>query len=130
VVNLTNPKYDKVKIDGKDQFSQMRPQVFVIGGYHYQVDDVWAVRPELLLRYVATTPLSMNIGVHGHYMNRYSFGINFLTGQPGLSFCVRGKITDEISMGYSYDVFFGAMKSVQSGSHEITVGYLMKRTEY
>jgi hypothetical protein len=86
----------------------------------------WSFRPEVFLRYVYTAPLSVNVGAHAYYDNRYSVGINFLTGQKGISFQAKATITDQFRIGYSYDVFYGPIKPYQHGSHEISINYLIK----
>jgi type IX secretion system PorP/SprF family membrane protein len=125
VRHITNPRYDAIKINDKDWYSQMRSNFLLIAGYNIRVDKDWSLRPELFMRYVHTTPLSANIGAHAHYHNKYSFGINYITGQNGLSFQAKAMITNDLRLGYSYDTFFGTIRPYQQGSHEISVNYMI-----
>ncbi len=104
----------------------MGTQFLMMSGMAWLLDDDWSVRPEVLVRYVQATPLSVNVGIHGSFQHRYFFGINVETGQKAFSFSVKGFITEQIRLGYSYDIYLGAIRPAQNGSHEISVNYLMK----
>ncbi len=125
-LHLSNPKYDEITINGKDWFSQMCTQFFFVGGYHYDIDDNWCIRPEVFMRYVHTTPLSVNVGIHGFYTDRYGIGVNFMTGQKAISFSAKINLSDQFRIGYSYDVYYGTIKPYQKGTHEISVNYYLK----
>jgi hypothetical protein len=59
-------------------------------------------------------------------MNNLSFGINFISGQNGISFCIKAMASERLRVGYSYDVFFGQIKPYQRGSHEVSASYYIK----
>jgi len=130
VLHIASPKFGFVEIDGvsgpETWFSQMRPQFIFIGGYNIQVSSDWSWRPEVFIRYVETTPLSANIGLHAWYQNRVGLGANFMTGQRGVSFQVKAMLTDNFKIGYSYDVFWGDIRHYQLGSHEISISYMIR----
>jgi type IX secretion system PorP/SprF family membrane protein len=126
VMHLNNPKYGNIKINDVNWYSQMRSQFIMTAGINVPVSYNWSLRPQVFLRYVKTTPLSVNVGAHAYYDNRYSVGINFMTGQKGISFQAKAMITDQLRIGYSYDVFYGPIRPYQHGSHEISVNYLIK----
>jgi type IX secretion system PorP/SprF family membrane protein len=130
VLHLTNPKYGKVKIEEKEWFSRLRSQFVAIAGYNIKVDHIWSLRPELFMRYVHTTPLSTNVGMHAHYQGKHSFGINYMSGQNGISFQARTLLTPSLRVGYSYDTHLGTIKRYQSGSHEISVNYMIPLPEH
>jgi type IX secretion system PorP/SprF family membrane protein len=131
--HLTNPKYDKIEIgqgdNKKEWYSQMGQQFFAMTGFNIRMGNDWALRPEALLRYAIDVPTSFNVGMHFNYMGLYGFGINYLSGQNGISFSARASITPELKIGYSYDVFFGLIKPHQRGSHEISLSYSVRRED-
>jgi len=127
VRHLNNPKYDRTTIGDTSWYTEfVRPEFILMGGYNIQATREWSFRPEVLLRYVHHTPLSANFGVHAYYVNRYSVGVNYLTGQKGVSFQARAMLSDNLRIGYSYDVFFGDIRPHQRGSHEISINYLLR----
>jgi type IX secretion system PorP/SprF family membrane protein len=127
-MHLNHPKSGTIVINGEEWYSQIRSQFFMMAGYNLPVGRVLSFRPEVFLRYVHNTPFSLNAGIHAYLDNRYSIGVNFLTGQKGISFQAKAMITDQIRIGYSYDTFYGIVKPYQRGSHEISINYLMRRS--
>jgi type IX secretion system PorP/SprF family membrane protein len=130
VMHLNNPKYGKVDVtllngETVNAFSQMNSQFIFIGGYNYEIDDRWSLRPELFMRYVRTMPVSTNIGAHIFLDNMYGVGANFMTGQKGVSFQAKVMLNERFRIGYSYDVFYGPIRRYQLGSHEIVVNYMI-----
>jgi type IX secretion system PorP/SprF family membrane protein len=129
VRHLNNPKYNFTKKELEDTkwYSEIvRPEFIMIGGYNIQANREWSFRPEAFVRYVHNTPLSVNAGVHAYYVNTYGIGINYLTGQKGVSFQAKAMFGERFRIGYSYDVFFGDLRPYQRGSHEISINYLIR----
>jgi type IX secretion system PorP/SprF family membrane protein len=128
VKHLAPPKFDSEKRIPKldDWYPNMGTQFFLMSGVAMLLNDDWSVRPELFLRYVHNTPLSVNVGVQGSFRHRYFVGVNVETGQKAVSLSIKGFITEEIRLGYSYDIFFGAIRRAQNGSHEISINYILK----
>ncbi len=127
VKHLAPPKMDFEKRVPKSEnwYPHTSTQFFLMSGAALFLNEDWSIRPEVFLRYVHATPLSANIGVHGCFQNRYFFGVHVQTGQKAVSFSLKGFITEQLRLGYSYDVYFGAIRSVQNGSHEISINYLL-----
>jgi type IX secretion system PorP/SprF family membrane protein len=124
--HISNPKFDREQIKDLDWYSQLPVNWFLVAGYHYDFDDYWSIRPELFMRYVHHTPLSVDVGLHAYYMNNYSLGVNYMTGQKQISFCARAMLTHNLRVGYSYDIYFGRVRPFQRGSHEIMISYYIK----
>ncbi len=122
-LHLNQPKYNEYEIRGDTWYSQMRTQFFLMGGYNYDIDEVWSLRPELFMRYVETTPFSVDFGTQLFYQNNYGVGISYMSGQKTLSFCVKFGFLKDFRIGYSYDVMLGTLRPYQNGSHEISVNY-------
>ena len=124
-MHLAQPRYGIYKdlTTNKEWYSQMRSQFFLMGGYNYKIDEDWSLRPEVFMRYVHTTPFSVNVGAHAYYQNKYAVGMNFMTGQRTINFNLIAHITNDIRIGYSYGVSYGPIRKYQLGSHEISVSY-------
>ena len=100
-------------------------QFFLMSGYEISLRNRdFTLRPEWFMRYAHGTPLAVNLGLHVVYRNRFFVGTNVQTGQRMLSFSARGFITDNIRLGYSYNLYFGPIRSAQLGTHEISLSYL------
>jgi type IX secretion system PorP/SprF family membrane protein len=125
--HITRPEFGStVKIDEQIWYSRMTTHWFLIAGYHYDFDDVWSIRPELLIRYAHNTPFSTDIGAHLYFTNDYSLGVKYRTGMKALSFVAKSMFFNHFRFGYSYDIYLGPIKQLQSGSHEIMINYYIK----
>jgi len=129
--HITRPKFDNTVIrDTANReiswYSQMPTDWYLIAGFRHHFDDLWSIRPELLVRYVHTVPLSVNVGAYMYFTNNYSFGANFMTGQRAVSFVAKAMMTNNFRIGYSYDIYFGPVSALQRGSHEIMINYYIR----
>jgi len=129
--HITRPKFDNTIIRDTagrdaDRYSQMPTDWYLIAGSRFHLDDLWSIRPELLVRYVHTVPLSVNVGAYMYFTNDYSFGVNFMTGQKAVSFVAKAMITNNFRIGYSYDIYMGQVSPLQRGSHEIMINYYIR----
>ena len=123
--HLTHPKFHSLRdsATGVEWYSQKRMNTFLTAGFHFKIDDDWALHPEALIRYVYTEPMSVTAGVHAVYQNRFFLGTSLHTGQRAVSFSARAFLTEQLRLAYSYDVYFGKLRSFQKGSHEILINY-------
>jgi type IX secretion system PorP/SprF family membrane protein len=126
VKHLSPPKFSFGKeLENETWYPHMGTQFFLTGGMLIQLEDeYWSLRPELLLRYVSHTRPTVNVGLLAGFQGRYFFGMNYQTGQHTVSFSVRGLHVSGLRFGYSYDMHLGAIRTAQSGSHEISAGYM------
>ena len=124
--HLAPPKIDFTRdtFSNGGWYPHMSTQFYLMSGYEIPLQNDWKLRPEWLFRYVHRTPMAINVGMHAVYMNRYSLGTNLQTGQNTISFTVRGFVTDYLRIGYSYNLYFGAIQAAQQGTHEISMTYL------
>jgi type IX secretion system PorP/SprF family membrane protein len=124
--HLSPPKidYEKDIPTNSGWRPKMPTQFYLMSGYEIPLDKGWALRPEWFMRYVHHTPMAINLGLHAVFQSRYFLGMNAQTGQNILSFTARGFVTDFLRVGYSYNVYFGAIQAAQQGSHEISITYL------
>ncbi|MCL2026941.1 MAG: PorP/SprF family type IX secretion system membrane protein [Bacteroidales bacterium] len=130
-MNLMQPRYGIHQINGREWYSQMRSQFYLMGGYVHRMGE-WSVRPEIFMRYVHTVPFLVNVGLHVFYENTYGMGVMLRTGSRTVNFNLKANVAEGFRIGYSYGVSYGALKPYQRGSHEIQINYtfqLWKREE-
>jgi type IX secretion system PorP/SprF family membrane protein len=126
--HITAPKYDRMRLEdgGTEWYSQLAREFFFIAGYHYDFDNTWSVRPELITRFVENIPVSVNLGAHAYYLNDYSLGANVSTGMKAVTLTARAMLTHNLRIGYSYDMYWGDIGPQQRGSHEIMLNYYLR----
>jgi type IX secretion system PorP/SprF family membrane protein len=124
VKHLTQPKFDKLidSLGNTNWYSQTRSQFFLIGGYNYQIDDDWMLRPEVLMRYVHTTPFTAHIGLFTSYQGKYLVGVQWKSSKT-ITFTARMDFMEHFQIGYTYEISYGIVSAFQKGSHEISLSY-------
>lgn len=127
--HLTLPRIDRVRVGTEEAnevfISRMRMQFFFIGGYNFEIDDQWAIRPHALVRYQRYMPITTSIGATVAYSERLFFGVGYMTGQHAVSLNFALEVVQGLRIGYSYDMLFGRLRPFQRGSHEISINYFL-----
>ncbi|MDR2907291.1 MAG: PorP/SprF family type IX secretion system membrane protein [Bacteroidales bacterium] len=122
-MHLNQPKFDIHEINGTTWYSQMGTQFFLMGGFNRNLTQDWSLRPEFLMRFVQHAPVAANLGAYVFFQGNYGLGVHYVSGQKTISFGAKIVVIKGFRVGYSYDVALGALKSYQSGSHEISINY-------
>jgi len=135
VRHLTTPRFDEVTrmdtlVDTREIVelryrSRIRRQFFFMAGYNFQLDQQWDIRPRMMIRYKYAMPLTVSAGVDFVYLNRFSFGTSFMTGQSAVTLVATAEVVDGLRIGYAFDMNFGVIRPFQRGSHEIFISYFM-----
>ncbi len=98
-----------------------KPHVFLYGGYRIVLDDDIELRPALLGKYVASAPFETDIALDAWYKNLVGLGVSYRTSDA-VSFMIKARIGQSF-IGYSYDMTVSGLRTFNSGSHEIYLGY-------
>ncbi len=123
-MHLNRPKNDVSNIEEEEGYSLERTQYVLMGGYNHQINTEWSLHPDVFVSYVNKEQLAINVGTHLVYRSNYGVGVNYMSEQKALSFGLKIRVSEDIRVGYSYDVVFGALSSSQHGSHEISINYM------
>lgn len=109
-------------------FSRLKQHIYLHGGYKYFVNRELAIEPAMLIRKVSGTPIQVDVNVRGWYGNR-SWNGNKVWG--GLSYRSSESISiligviyqKKIEVGYSYDIGINALRTYNTGSHELMITF-------
>ena len=123
--HLTMPRFESVLDTFNDDmwYLQTRMQFLLVGGYNFVLNELWTLRPDLLMRYIHTEPLAVSVGAMVTYDQRFSLGAHFFSTQRALSLSFSAQLFDGFKIGYAYDLHFGRLRSFQQGTHEIFISY-------
>lgn len=123
-VGFSAPKLVQTKID--DEYAtdenKLKNHYFLMGGYNWQINKDWMLKPSLLTRIVIGAPLSNDITVQGVFQNWLGGGVMYRIGDA-LGFFIFGKVYDEINVGYGYEYSLNGLAGVNGGTHEILITY-------
>lgn len=94
--------------------------MFIYGGYVFDIDNDYKVKPTLLMKSIYGAPLTFDIGAYGFYKDWGSLGLIFRTGSD-IIFATEVRVWEELYVGYSFDYPITKLSRVSYGSHEISL---------
>lgn len=98
-----------------------KPHFYLYGGYRIMINDDIDLRPALLFKYVAAAPLEADIAMDVWYKNLIGVGVSYRTSDA-VNLMIKGQF-GHFYIGYSYDITVSGMRTFNSGSHEIFLGF-------
>jgi type IX secretion system PorP/SprF family membrane protein len=106
--------------------STLVPHVFVTTGYRVLAGEDVNVMPSVMLRYIPSMPLYVDVNVKAQYQDRFWIGGNYRI-KEGFAAMAGVNISNVVNVGYSYDVNNSKylLQYAQRGTHEIVIGFLL-----
>lgn len=101
---------------------------FIATGYRFDVADKFELEPSVLFKAVKAAPMQGDIYLRGIYDKKVWLGVSYRTGDA-ICLLAGAIIKDVFQFGYAYDITTSNLNSVSNGSHEIVLGYRIKRAQ-
>lgn len=125
--HLLQNKYAEVIMDEKTVYSTLLRHFYMMGGLAIPVSDNIVLRPSTLVKYTQNAPLQVDINVSALFNDFFWIGASYRTKQAFVAL-MEFNITDQIRIGYSYDLLFNELRVYNKGSHEIMIGFDIGRS--
>jgi type IX secretion system PorP/SprF family membrane protein len=116
-----NVNYSQLDDDFNTAYSLKR-HYLVTAGYHYQINDDFAVTPMVLTRITPGAPFQFDFNAIGSYQDFANLAISY-KHQYALGVNPMFKINEKLMVGLSYDIFIGDIGDFAGTSTELMVGY-------
>jgi type IX secretion system PorP/SprF family membrane protein len=91
-------------------------------GYLFDLSPDVHFQPSVLVKYVAGAPIEGDINVVLQFYNLLAFGLSYRS-YASVDFLMQVKISNQLSLGYSYEYSTNELSNFTSGSHEIVLRY-------
>ncbi len=113
----------KVKIanDPNLQNGKLEDHYLLMAGYKYNVIDKVQVEPSILAKFVAPTPLSLDVMARLIYDKKVWLGASY-RHQDAWSALIGYTFQNHLSIGYSYDITTSNLANYSQGTHELVLG--------
>ena len=95
---------------------------YFTGGGTIPVSHDFQLMPSLLLKYVQNVPLQADVSLRMRIVDILTLGASYRTSDA-LCLLMELVVYKGLSLGYSYDIWFNALRGSNRGSHEIRIGY-------
>jgi type IX secretion system PorP/SprF family membrane protein len=123
-VGLAIPQLFQRNIDLKSDIILQQKQVrhyYLHGGYRIHAGNDLVIEPSALLKFIETGIFQADINALLTYKEMVNFGLSYRTADAVVF--QLGYRTQDIFIGYAYDLITSAMRSNSFGSHEILFSY-------
>ena len=99
--------------------------LFVSGGVKLYFSQDLVLTPSIMLKYVATTPLSVDLNLKATYKNKYWAGVSHRFLEAVNAF-VGMEVHQQIDVSYAFEWSLTKLRQHNYGTHEIIVGLRLK----
>ncbi|MDO5978083.1 type IX secretion system membrane protein PorP/SprF [Flavivirga spongiicola] len=99
-----------------------KPHVFLIGGYVFDINSAFKLKPSTVVKYVTGAPLSFDVSTNVLYQDMFELGVSYRY-QDAISGLAGINITPHLKVGYAYDFNTSQLKTFNNGSHEFILLY-------
>lgn len=93
-------------------------QFVLHGGYRIKINDKWKLVPSTLLKYIAGSPLQIDINLNAIYNDVFGFGLSYRTIETFLA-QLSVKIAKQWTLGYGYNMGMGFRDNKFYHGHEV-----------
>lgn len=125
-LGLSIPKFIENTINKNgvsiQSISKEQVHVFFMGGYVFDVNRIVKFKPSILAKYVKNAPVSFDLDGTFLFYDKLWLGAMYRVGDSfGGLFQIQ--VTNQIKIGYSYDLPINVLGAYSNGTHEIMVTY-------
>ncbi|MFC6997391.1 PorP/SprF family type IX secretion system membrane protein [Rufibacter roseus] len=133
---LLDNKY--VSAENADAASYLSKHLFMSGGYNFDVRRNITLTPSVLLKYAGPAPLQADLNMKGTYYftkrRRTAYDDHVWTAvsyrtQDALVGLVGLQFKEQYQFSYSYDITVSPLRHHSAGSHELMLGFRIKKTK-
>ncbi len=112
--------------DFQESVATERMHFYFIGGYVFNLNEKTEIKPAFLVKGVAGAPLIADISANFWFQKKLTAGIAW-RWDDSVSALAGIQVTPGMFVGYSYDMTTTGLNNYNSGSHEITLRFEIKR---
>lgn len=125
-LGLSVPKFIKNTINKNgfavEHLNKEEIHLFLMGGYVFDVNRIVKFKPSFLYRYVSNAPLSFDLNGTFMFYDRLWLGAMYRLGES-FGALVQVQATNQLKIGYSYDLPISRLGAYNKGTHEIMLSF-------
>lgn len=134
-VYFSSPKYylgfsipklitNKISSSSVETGTVIREEIhaFFMGGYVFNVNRILKFKPYFMLRAVPNAPISADITAQFVLVEKLWMGATYRVGNS-VGLMLQVQISQQLKIGYAYDLTTNELGSYNSGTHEVLINY-------
>jgi type IX secretion system PorP/SprF family membrane protein len=105
------------------------PHLFATAGYRFFITEDITALPSIMFRYISSMPLYADINLKMQYQDRVWVGGSYRFNE-GFAAMAGLNISQSINISYAYDLNNSSymLPTMQKGTHEIVIGFMINNT--
>lgn len=112
--------------DYKESIATELMHFYLIGGYVFNLSETTELKPAFLVKAVSGAPLIADVSANLWFQKKLTLGLAW-RWDDSVSALAGFQITPGMFVGYSYDMTTTGLSNYNSGSHELTLRFEVKR---
>lgn len=117
---------NKVELNQISTASNFNRHYFMIAKYKIEGEGDIAIEPNVVVKMVQNSPVSVDFGARALYKNSSWFGVQFRTSSS-LVFQIGSNLIKNLYVSYAYEASMGKLRTAGNSTHEIQLGYYLGR---
>lgn len=94
--------------------------MFLTGGYVFELNYNWKLKPSTMIKYAQGAPLSFDINVNANFKDKLEFGAMYRI-DDSYGVMLNYALMPNLRIGYAYDQVTSSLNTKGKGSHEVFV---------
>jgi type IX secretion system PorP/SprF family membrane protein len=115
--NLLKSKQIEEK-SGLNAYGSEEIHTYLTGGYVFQLNDMWKIKPASMAKFVKGAPVAVDITANVLYNEKFELGAAYRINDS-FSALANVNVTPSLRIGYAYDYTLSNLGQFNSGTHEI-----------
>jgi len=131
-VGLSIPKLLNHDLNNQSEYAALETvHYYGIGGYVFDLNKNLKLKPSFMFKYTKGVPLSTDLTANFLFNEKFWLGGSYrVNGKQGAFGALADfQVTEQLRVGYTYEIPTGEIRSYTSGSHEILLMYELKFTK-
>ncbi len=106
--------------------STLVPHLFATAGYRFFLTEDITALPSVMARYISSMPLYVDVNVKMQYRDRFWLGGSYRL-KEGYAAMAGVSVSPSFNISYAYDINNASylLQSMQRGTHEIVLGFML-----
>lgn len=114
---------NSIKIfDNKDGVNRLKTHINLIGAYRFWINEDWLIEPSVMVKGTAPKELSFDLTARVEWQKMLWSAVSYRY-RDAIGIMLGYSFDETLFFGYSYDISISAIRTYQTGSHEIMIGY-------
>lgn len=102
--------------------SESKTHIYGIAGYVFDFIDNVRLKPSMVIKQVIDSPLTFDISLNSLIYNKFELGVSYRLNDSFIALA-GFNITQNLKIGYAYDISINDLSGYNNGSHEVILLY-------